>query len=109
VHTVHEYWLINCSSKRRRNTEASARFRAKKKEKESALETHAKELEASIAQLTAENSSLRNENTLLKAIVLGGHSESGSAESLRTTLAAISSAKASTATTSAGPKRKREQ
>ena len=30
-------------SKRRRNTEASARFRAKKKERESALETKASE------------------------------------------------------------------
>ncbi|KIR60489.1 regulatory protein Cys-3 [Cryptococcus bacillisporus CA1873] len=58
--------------KRRRNTEASARFRAKKKEREQALERRAKELEAQVASLTAENSSLQNENRLLKAIVLHG-------------------------------------
>ncbi|OWT36516.1 regulatory protein cys-3 [Cryptococcus neoformans] len=58
--------------KRRRNTEASARFRAKKKEREQALERRAKELEAQVASLTAENSSLQNENRLLKAIVLNG-------------------------------------
>ncbi|WVO23952.1 uncharacterized protein IAS62_005310 [Cryptococcus decagattii] len=58
--------------KRRRNTEASARFRAKKKEREQALERRAKELEAQVASLTAENSSLQSENRLLKAIVLNG-------------------------------------
>ncbi|WVO16694.1 hypothetical protein L204_104375 [Cryptococcus depauperatus] len=56
--------------KRRRNTEASARFRAKKKEREQALERRAKELEAQVTQLTTENSSLENENRLLKTIVL---------------------------------------
>ncbi|KAK8847510.1 hypothetical protein IAR55_005368 [Kwoniella newhampshirensis] len=58
--------------KRRRNTEASARFRAKKKEREQALERRAKELEAQVAALAAENTSLENENRLLKAIVLNG-------------------------------------
>ncbi|OCF45719.1 hypothetical protein I317_00206 [Kwoniella heveanensis CBS 569] len=58
--------------KRRRNTEASARFRAKKKEREQALERRAKDLEAQLAALQAENSSLENENRLLKAIVLNG-------------------------------------
>ncbi|WWC86784.1 uncharacterized protein L201_001663 [Kwoniella dendrophila CBS 6074] len=60
--------------KRRRNTEASARFRAKKKEREQALERRAKDLEAQLAALQAENSSLENENRLLKAIVLNGPS-----------------------------------
>ncbi|KAK6903614.1 hypothetical protein I203_107119 [Kwoniella mangroviensis CBS 8507] len=60
--------------KRRRNTEASARFRAKKKEREQALERRAKDLEAQLAALQAENTSLENENRLLKAIVLNGPS-----------------------------------
>ncbi|WWD07549.1 hypothetical protein V865_005650 [Kwoniella europaea PYCC6329] len=60
--------------KRRRNTEASARFRAKKKEREQALERRAKDLEAQLAALHAENTSLENENRLLKAIVLNGPS-----------------------------------
>ena len=59
--------------KRRRNTEASARFRAKKKEREQNLERRAKELEAQVAQLQADKSSLENENKLLKAIVLAGN------------------------------------
>ncbi|WRT64649.1 uncharacterized protein IL334_001583 [Kwoniella shivajii] len=60
--------------KRRRNTEASARFRAKKKEREQALERRAKDLEAQLAALQSENTSLENENRLLKAIVLNGPS-----------------------------------
>ncbi|WVQ81798.1 hypothetical protein IAT38_003923 [Cryptococcus sp. DSM 104549] len=65
--------------KRRRNTEASARFRAKKKEREQALEHRAKELEAQVAALAAENTSLENENRLLKAIVLNGSGASATA------------------------------
>lgn len=65
--------LANSYSKRRRNTEASARFRAKKKEREQNLERRAKELENQVAQLSAEKASLENENKLLKAIVLGGN------------------------------------
>lgn len=67
--------------KRRRNTEASARFRAKKKEREQNLEKRAKELEGQVAQLTAEKASLENENRLLKAIVLGGNGQSAGASS----------------------------
>jgi len=74
--------------KRRRNTEASARFRAKKKEKEQALERHAKDLEAVLAQLNAENASLKNENKLLKAIVLGAGNREG-ADGLQAALAAF--------------------
>ena len=87
--------LTYCS-KRRRNTEASARFRAKKKEREQKLEHRAsmltvfswcecvlilfaEELEAQVAQLSADKASLENENRLLKAIVLGGSGGQGGA------------------------------
>ncbi|TYJ56058.1 hypothetical protein B9479_003301 [Cryptococcus floricola] len=65
--------------KRRRNTEASARFRAKKKEREQALERRAKELENQVSALAAENTSLENENRLLKAIVLNGSNPAAAA------------------------------
>jgi len=86
--------------KRRRNTEASARFRAKKKEKEQALERHAKELETTLAQLNAENASLKNENKLLKAIVLGAGSKEGQ-EGLQAAVAAFGAG--------AAAKRKRDE
>jgi len=100
-------------SKRRRNTEASARFRAKKKEREQALEqrasafhknatlpftnlmTFSEELETQVAQLTADKASLENQNKLLKEIVLGGGTLQGQ-ENLQAVMAAI------------GAKRKRE-
>jgi hypothetical protein len=82
--------------KRRRNTEASARFRAKKKEREQALEQRAKELEAQVSQLVAEKSSLENENKLLKAIVLGGQASGSADETMAGALAQL------------GAKRKRE-
>ena len=92
-------------SKRRRNTEASARFRAKKKEREHALDirastwpwlsililppdVHSEELEAQVAQLSADKASLQNENKLLKTIVLGGGLSRGQ-ESLKDTIQAI--------------------
>ncbi|KAI9636298.1 regulatory protein cys-3 [Dioszegia hungarica] len=103
--------------KRRRNTEASARFRQKKKERENALEIRAsmfssflysdlwfgedcvdiiaEELEAQVAQLVADKSSLENENKLLKAIVLG--SGQAGAEQLQGAMAAF------------GAKRKRDE
>lgn len=68
--------------KRRRNTEASARFRAKKKEREQALEQRAKELEAQVAQLVAEKQSLASENSLLKTIVLGASNSGQGVEAL---------------------------
>lgn len=82
--------------KRRRNTEASARFRAKKKEREQALEQRAKELEAQVSQLVAEKASLENENKLLKAIVLGGQASGSADETMAGALAQL------------GAKRKRE-
>lgn len=75
--------------KRRRNTEASARFRAKKKEREQALEGRAKQLEAQVAQLIAEKASLENENKLLKAIVLGGQAPAGSSEAVSSAIAQL--------------------
>ncbi|CED82071.1 regulatory protein cys-transcription factor [Phaffia rhodozyma] len=58
--------------KRRRNTAASARFRAKKKEREQALEKSSKELQNRYALLEKEVESLRRENVWLKGLVVGG-------------------------------------
>jgi Basic region leucine zipper len=57
--------------KRRRNTAASARFRLKKKEREAALETRAKELEMKVNELERECEGLRRENGWLKGLVVG--------------------------------------
>lgn len=57
--------------KRRRNTAASARFRAKKKEREAALEKRSKELETRVSELERECESLRRENGWLKGLVVG--------------------------------------
>ncbi|KAJ7197211.1 hypothetical protein GGX14DRAFT_471832 [Mycena pura] len=57
--------------KRRRNTAASARFRLKKKEREAALETRAKELESRVNELERECEGLRRENGWLKGLVVG--------------------------------------
>ncbi|GAA5934955.1 bZIP transcription factor [Sporobolomyces koalae] len=63
--------------KRRRNTAASARFRVKKKQRESALEQTAKELRDRVAALEKDVESLRTENGWLRGLitdktVLGG-------------------------------------
>ncbi|SNX84172.1 uncharacterized protein MEPE_02880 [Melanopsichium pennsylvanicum] len=55
--------------KRRRNTAASARFRIKKKQREAALESAAKELQQRLADLEAENARLRTENGWLKSLI----------------------------------------
>jgi hypothetical protein len=57
--------------KRRRNTAASARFRAKKKEREAALERKSKELETRVSELERECEALRRENGWLKGLVVG--------------------------------------
>ena len=57
--------------KRRRNTAASARFRAKKKEREAALERRSKELEMRVGELERECEALRRENGWLKGLVVG--------------------------------------
>lgn len=58
--------------KRRRNTAASARFRMKKKEREQALERHAKELEEKVAKMAREMEGLQKENGWLKALLING-------------------------------------
>lgn len=63
--------LSAAEDKRRRNTAASARFRLKKKEREAALETKAKELETKVVELERECEALRRENGWLKGLVVG--------------------------------------
>ncbi|KAJ7090235.1 hypothetical protein B0H15DRAFT_837723 [Mycena belliarum] len=63
--------LSVAEDKRRRNTAASARFRLKKKEREAALETRAKELEGRVNELERECEGLRRENGWLKGLVVG--------------------------------------
>ncbi|KAK4701893.1 hypothetical protein P7C70_g4340, partial [Phenoliferia sp. Uapishka_3] len=57
--------------KRRRNTAASARFRIKKKQREAALESTAKELRDKVASLEREVDTLRTENGWLRGLVVG--------------------------------------
>ncbi|KAJ3785981.1 hypothetical protein GGU11DRAFT_8468 [Lentinula aff. detonsa] len=63
--------LSTSEDKRRRNTAASARFRQKKKEREAALETKAKELQDQVTGLEKECETLRRENNWLKGLVVG--------------------------------------
>jgi hypothetical protein len=63
--------LSAAEDKRRRNTAASARFRLKKKEREAALETKAKDLETKVVELERECEALRRENGWLKGLVVG--------------------------------------
>ncbi len=63
--------LSAVEDKRRRNTAASARFRLKKKEREAALESKAKELETKVVELERECEALRRENGWLKGLVVG--------------------------------------
>ena len=63
--------------KRRRNTAASARFRAKKKEREAAMEQKAKILEDRVTDLERECESLRKENGWLKGLVVGATTGDG--------------------------------
>jgi len=56
--------------KRRRNTAASARFRIKKKQREAALESTAKELREKVADLEKEVESLRTENGWLRGLIV---------------------------------------
>jgi hypothetical protein len=66
-----EIALSAAEDKRKRNTAASARFRLKKKEREAALESRAKELEAKVSELERECEGLRRENGWLKGLVVG--------------------------------------
>ena len=69
--------LTAAEDKRRRNTAASARFRAKKKEREAAMEQKAKELEERVTELERECESLRKENGWLKGLVIGASTGDG--------------------------------
>lgn len=75
--------------KRRRNTEASARFRAKKKQREKALEDRAKELEKQVATLTSEKASLEKENNLLKFVLVNTQGATPGGDGLQAALAAL--------------------
>lgn len=55
--------------KRRRNTAASARFRVKKKQREQALEVHAKGLESKCQALQEKVNQLEMENKWLKDLI----------------------------------------
>ena len=76
--------LTAAEDKRRRNTAASARFRAKKKEREQALEKRSKELETRVNELERECEGLRRENGWLKGLVVGvtGTNPSGMPDAL---------------------------
>jgi len=63
--------LTSAEDKRRRNTQASARFRLKKKEREQTMEIRSKELEAKVSELEKECEALRRENGWLKGLVVG--------------------------------------
>ncbi|KAG8917401.1 hypothetical protein FRC00_013670 [Tulasnella sp. 408] len=63
--------MTPAEDKRRRNTAASARFRAKKKEREHAMESRCKDLESKVGDLERECEALRRENGWLKGLVVG--------------------------------------
>ncbi|KAG8967208.1 hypothetical protein FRC03_010452 [Tulasnella sp. 419] len=102
----HPDGLNPAEDKRRRNTQASARFRLKKKEREAAMEQKCKDLEAKVSELERECEALRRENGWLKGLVVGvtggtgGMSLSGPPS--------LSRPGAPAATTTAGEKRKRD-
>jgi hypothetical protein len=78
--------------KRRRNTAASDRFRAKKKERDAALEKKSKELETRVSELERECESLRRENGWLKGLVVGVTGASAGAASTNSGVAVVSHA-----------------
>ncbi|PBP27801.1 regulatory protein cys-3 [Diplocarpon rosae] len=61
--------------KRLRNTAASARFRAKKKQREQTLETQAREKKMALERLEARIQELERENRFLKGLILGPREE----------------------------------
>ncbi len=63
------YGLTAEEDKRRRNTAASARFRVKKKQREQALESTAKEMTEKVGNLEARISQLEMENKLLRNLL----------------------------------------
>jgi len=98
---------VPTEDKRRRNTQASARFRLKKKEREAAMESKCKELESKVGELERECEALRRENGWLKGLVVGvtgGTGQMPTMPPLGMGMPSVSTA-GSTSTTS---KRKRE-
>ena len=91
--------LSPVEDKRRRNTAASARFRLKKKEREAALESRAKELETKVKELGRECEDLRRENGWLKGLVVGA---TGAAQAATST-GPIASSLPPLTTTTTGP------
>ena len=67
--------------KRRRNTAASARFRVKKKMREAALESTAKELRDRVEALEREVDGLRTENGWLKGMLVEGGTTANAGDS----------------------------
>lgn len=76
--------LSMAEDKRRRNTAASARFRAKKKEREVALERRSKDLEGRVSELERECEQLRRENGWLMGLVVGVTGSGGTVPGLPT-------------------------
>ncbi len=64
-------FATSAEDKRKRNTQASARFRLKKKEREQHMEVKCKELEGKVTELEKECEALRRENGWLKGLVVG--------------------------------------
>ncbi|CAL3973323.1 unnamed protein product [Diplocarpon coronariae] len=61
--------------KRLRNTAASARFRAKKKQREQTLEMQAREKKTALEKLEARIQELERENRFLKGLIMGPREE----------------------------------
>jgi hypothetical protein len=94
--------------KRRRNTLASARFRAKKKEREAAMERKARELDEKVAELERECEVLRKENNWLKGLVVGASSTTSTPPNgpTATTTTVMEEPVATTSNVQAGPSSK---
>lgn len=81
IHESEPARLAAEEDKRRRNTAASARFRVKKKQREQALETSAKELENKTLALEQRIGQLETENEWLRGLVV--EKNGGAREDLR--------------------------
>ncbi|KAG8907938.1 hypothetical protein FRB99_001446 [Tulasnella sp. 403] len=104
--------LTTAEDKRRRNTQASARFRLKKKEREQAMESKCRELESKVGELERECEALRRENGWLKGLVVGVTGGTGMPMTIPSgpALPTISTAgqSSSGSSSSSGSKRKRD-
>ncbi|KAG8983270.1 hypothetical protein FRB90_006160 [Tulasnella sp. 427] len=102
--------MTAAEDKRRRNTAASARFRAKKKERENAMESRCKDLESKVGELERECEALRRENGWLKGLVVGVTGGTGMPIALPggPGLPTIPPPQQTASSTSTGSKRKRD-